>query len=111
MISINGMKNILMISLIPIIPIIPIISFLKFKKEKSEEDLIIEDMDIFLTKYASILFDRTWERDQDYIHLMDVIKKNKQAPRHLKIKMYNELMSNLSSALFFFKVLDDDIVS
>ncbi len=86
---------------------VPIIGFLKLKKEKSPEDLIVEDMDTFLTKYAGILFDRTWECEQEYIHLMDVIKKNKQAPRHLKIKMYNELMSNLSSALFFFKVLDD----
>jgi hypothetical protein len=86
---------------------VPIIGFLKLKKRKSPEDLIVEDMDTFLTKYAGILFDRTWECEQEYIHLMDVIKKNKQAPRRLKIKMYNELMSNLSSALFFFKVLDD----
>jgi len=86
---------------------LPIIGFLNLKKPKSPEDLIVEDMDTFLTKYAGIVFDRTWECEQYYIHLMDVIKKNKQAPRHFKIKMYNDIMSNLSSALFFFKVLDD----
>jgi hypothetical protein len=86
---------------------VPIIGFLNLKKRKSPEDLIVEDMDTFLTKYAGILFDTIWEREQDYIHLMDVIKKNKQAPRHIKIKMYNKITSNLSSALFFFKVLDD----
>jgi hypothetical protein len=89
---------------------LPIIFGLVFRKKgKSDHDLIVEDMNEFLSKFIGVIEENSANgTEQDYIRQMNTAMKNYNAPRDFKIKMYGLIMSNEAAAMSFFKTLARD---
>jgi hypothetical protein len=77
------------------------------KKQKSDHDLIVEDMNEFLSKWIGVIEEMD-VTEQEYIKQMNIAMKNYNASRETKIKMYGLIMSNELAAMSFFKTLARD---
>ena len=79
------------------------------KKEKSDHDLIVEDMDEFLSKWIGVIEENSANgTEQEYITKMNITMKNYNASRQTKIKMYGLIMQKESTAMSFFRTLARD---
>jgi hypothetical protein len=89
---------------------LPVLGGILFRKKgKSDHDLIVEDMNEFLSKFIGVIEENSANgTEQDYIRQMNTAMKNYNAPREFKIKMYGLIMSNEAAAMSFFKTLARD---
>ena len=88
------------------LPLVFVVVFFR-KKQKSDHDLIVEDMNEFLTKWIGVIEEMNGT-EQEYIKQMNIAMKNYNASRETKIKMYGLIMSNELAAMSFFKTLSRD---
>ena len=90
------------------LPLVLVVVFFR-KKQKSDHDLIVEDMNEFLTKWIGVIEENSANcTEQEYIKQMNIAMKNYNASRETKIKMYGLIMSNELAAMSFFKTLARD---